>query len=428
MRIFFLISFSLLCLGIPYGVAQSIQRLSLGDKLPSLDIVNVLNHPDSVLRTRDFDGRAIILDFGSTSCPPCILSIAKLDSLQKMFGGELESISVMRDKKERVEKLLLHNPIVNGSKIPFVFEDTRLNELFSHITQPHIVWIDKQGVVKAFTNHHYITKENIQDFLAGNELDWPVKWDFPYDYNKPMVEFKADNFRKEMYPEYWQSAVITHHLKGVLWRQYVDTDTINKKVRVVALNISIPKMYLSLNNRIWLYNFYPSQLILDGVDPNKLVYNKDIHGQKAEWEQENTYCYEMVFPVSLSDKERNERIIQQLNWYFGLEVRFQRIKRPCWIIYQTGQSAIPMQEMGEGGKLAIKDLVHLLNQIPGHLPVFLEAARAGVREHGGSQVAIDEAAFHDLDLLASELEPYGFTAEIQEREVETLFVKQISTD
>src|SRR5690554_2535713 len=110
MRIFFLISLSLLCLGIPNGVAQSMQRLSLGDKLPSLDIVNVLNHPDSVLHTRDFDGKALILDFGSTSCPPCIVSIAKLDSLQKMFGEDLESISVMMDKKERVEKLLVDNP------------------------------------------------------------------------------------------------------------------------------------------------------------------------------------------------------------------------------------------------------------------------------------------------------------------------------
>lgn len=403
--------------------AQERAPLSISDKLPNLTIRNIVNHTQGVVLTQELIGKAIILDFGTTYCAPCIQTLGKLDSLQKHFPDDLLVFMVTHEPKEKIEKFLNTNAIAKNSSIPIISEDTVLHSLFSHITQPHEIWIDRQGEVKAYTDHHYLTVANVKLLIDNEDLNWPVKWDFPYDYTKPLMRFDNENINTIAKPDTWQSSVITNHMKGIMWRQTTNTDTVNRRVRVSAYNMPIIKMFLTLYGYLWEYDFFPNQvLITDDLLPEHF-YHRHQNGARAEWELKNTYCYDMVFPMDLPVYERNAQIRQQLNWYLGLNIELEKMKRQCGVIYVSNKKKVSsfMKKNENKDGILLKSILMGYNSHPDAFPVISDV---GEGMEGKLRFDLSELALENLEVLKKELEPYGFGLKVQEREIETLVIRK----
>src|SRR5690606_31981541 len=145
-------------------------------------------------------GKAIILDFGNTYCAPCISSLLKMDSMGKMYPDDVVFIMVSSEPKEQWEKLMKVNQRIGEVSIPIVTADTLLYTLFPHITEPHMIWMDKKHNIRAFTGHGYLQRKYIDSLLKGDPLPWPVKWDFPIQDSLPIVTWNPVNFYKPMEP------------------------------------------------------------------------------------------------------------------------------------------------------------------------------------------------------------------------------------
>jgi thiol-disulfide isomerase/thioredoxin len=402
-----------------YCNGQSL-RLGIGDSLPALQFGNVVNYEDKVIDFSRFAGKAVVLDFGSTSCPPCIESLAHFEELKEEFGEQMIVISVMKDKKERVQRFLQSNSIGKRSTIPILYEDSVLNEFFPHITQPHLVWIGDDGMVKAITNHHYIQKEYIRNLLNGDALNWSIKWDFPFDYALPLRVMHEQNFRDEMKPAADQSIYLSNHMPGVDNRQVITRDSLSGQVRVLVMNFSIPKMYLTLLGRKWEAGFMASQLVFNGIDSDDLVYQQKMHGPKMEWDAKNTYCYEMFFPLTLPESERNKRIIRLLNDYLSIDVELKTIERTCWIIQASSPSKVASAESG----LTIKELINALNNKPGHPPVYYEKNQILADRDYTVRMDIDRRRLEDVEYVKEKLKLYGYDLYLNSRPVECLLIEK----
>ncbi len=405
-------------------VAQDIQPLKPGDRLPeNLVVHHIVNYVAESINLTDIGGKAIILDFGATYCPPCIASLTELDLLQKEFPDDLQVLMVTQESKGKVRAFLDNNTTVKGVRIPVVAQDTLLHRLFRHMTLPHVVWVGKDRKVKALTGHPDINRENIQALIEGEKIDWPVKWDFPYDYTKPMITFNSENFNPLMRPEAWQYRMVTHHMEGVVWRQKTTVDSAAKQVRVTAINVPLLKMYLTLFGYIWEYDFYPAQVVLHDIEDKRQFFYDKRFGTKAAWEEEHTYCYEMTFPLDLGKQERNRKIIEQLNSFFGLRVSLKKRKRYCWVMAVSDRDKFRQHAFSaEASGWSVKGLLKSVNSIPGHEPLINELDE---NEFQGKSVRLklDTDPLADFEWLKKQLEPQGIGLEAQVREVETLWIE-----
>jgi|GEM_PF-4314777 len=394
--------------------AQEVQPLKLGDRLPNnLVVKHLVHYPTERVNLADIEGKAILLDFGATFCIPCLESLANLELLQKEFSDDLQVFMVTQESTDRVKDI----------QIPVIAQDTLLNSLFKHQALPHIVWIGKDRTIKALTDHQEVTKENVNALIRGEEMDLPVKWDFPYDAAKPMMVFNPENINRTMQPKMWQYRMVAGHMEGVQARQKTRVDSAAKQVWVSAVNIPLLKMYLTLYGYIWEHNFHPTQVVLHNIQDEQRFFYDERLGKKAAWQVNNTYCYEMAFPMALSREERNRRIIAQLNEFFDLKVSLRKRKRLCWVMTVADRATFRLHAFSaEISRYSVKGLLKRVNSIPGHVPLISELDED---EFQGKSVrlALGTGPLSDFEWLKKELEPQGIHLEVQVRDVETLWVE-----
>ncbi|HLT87957.1 MAG TPA: redoxin domain-containing protein [Sphingobacterium sp.] len=392
--------------------------LKVGDFLPELEFHNVLNIDSGPVNLRN--GKALVLDFGSTTCAPCIASLKKFQVLLEDFEDDIQVISVTRDKKERVSKFLEANRLGDHSTIPILYEDSVLKRLFPHLTEPHLVWLGKDGKVKAITNHDYVTKKHVDLFLTDEILDWPVKWDFPLDVKKPLRVWNNEILSSGLVPKVEQSIYISSHIPGVRSKYMLTSDSIRKSIRVLVINDPIPELYLRTLGYSLYSGFMGSQIVTENFEGRDLVYNH-LHGPKLEWMQENTFSYEMYFPDNLSTEERNRRIRILLDQYFPYAVELVDTVRDVWVISPTA-NAVEVADSTEEPGIMMKEMITWINGVPNAAPTFYVAGPEEPKRH--FKMNIDTSRLDDFDYLEQELNRYGYRLSKEKRTIETLVIRK----
>ncbi|TJZ63321.1 redoxin domain-containing protein [Sphingobacterium olei] len=395
--------------------------IGIGEELPPLTIENILNSEHRSMDLSELKGKHIVFDFGSTYCPPCIESLGKMESLKRLFGENMEFFMVMHEPVEKVDKFLQHSEVGKSSTIPIIAADTILHQKFRHIAQPHIVWIDEKGIAKAFTGREYLSIDYIKSYLQGHSTSWPVKWDFPYDKNKAMLVFNPDNFNHTNTPKRFISSMVSDHMEGLVWGGKSQVDPVKKQIRLTAINLNFLQLYLRNFSRTYDLDFFNAQVLVDTAGSDKYFYSPKL-GSRSKWNTKNTYCYEMVFPLSMSQSKINERIVQQLNLYFGLDVQLKNLKRPCWVLSRVSASKIEKVNVDENG-VSVKGLLRTINRIPFHLPAVIEKD-LDFTAYNGLVLDVDLTKLDDIDKINHDLESYGLTFKILDHEIETLVIEK----
>jgi thiol-disulfide isomerase/thioredoxin len=176
-----------LCLWAVVCPAQ--KPLTVGDTLPP-ELWNlplqVINHPEgkSTITLADYKDKLIILDFWATWCSPCVKSLTKLDSIQKLFSEELIVLPTTKENLENIQNFLKKRSL----NLPSVAQDLILPKYFLHHGIPFQVWISGGKIVCETSNSIWANTENINKALTGNYNDLQVEKPYQkFDPSRPIL-------------------------------------------------------------------------------------------------------------------------------------------------------------------------------------------------------------------------------------------------
>lgn len=400
--------FVITILGGKHLYSQEIKPLSIGDTMPRIVVKNVMNYLESQIDFSNFKNRSIILDFGTTTCIPCVKSLPLLDSLQNEFRKGLQVVFITNENKAVVQKFLERRS--KTFSIPVVYQDTILSKYFKHLYIPHEVWINKYGVVVAITDHEYIKRNNVKDLMNNKVKNWVIKWDFPYDYNQPLLMLNKDNLPSFANPSKMSYSVVTSHLEGIAHRSNL-LGTLNDSVpsRYYMINNSIYEMYLQAFGRFFS-DFPLSKLMLQVSDTSKILYLPQF-GYKAEWEEKHTYCYETT-----QSGQGTEKIVGDLNKYFNMEGKIEHRKVASWILKDfEKKDLLPISRNKGNGLYSISNIIYELNMQWGSF--LINESKYKKSELNNFYIPINNLS-KNRQALNEILNPYGLEISEAEREVE----------
>jgi len=355
--------------------AQTLRPITIGNKVPDVAITHLYNYNGKTkIRFSSLKGKLVLLDFWFAQCPGCIEAFPKMEGLQKEFGDKVQIITVNRDTKEHVDSVFgwyAKNKVTYGklrqTTLPTELHDTVFTALFPHSMDPHEVWIDGEGIVRAITGPDYVTAENMQTMLEGAPVSWPVKKDFlTHDPQKALLpqiyDFVPDSLA-------YYSCVFKNvqGLRGPVIYQSIDSA--KGTVRITRQSSMLLAMYAeAVTNGATMsvsadpfedpLFAYGKKVILDVRDSTLLIHPKPGTEAFSDWYRDHSYSYEGVFPLE-EKKAVFEYMRQDLNRYFHLNGRMEKRKMKCWALVRKGfdnalfdqSKATPVNDQNRRAKL-----------------------------------------------------------------------------
>lgn len=347
------------------AIAQENKGLNIGEMMPDWRIAKMMNHPQSSSSIGCYKGKLLILDFMATSCGGCIKALPNLESLQKQFKEQVQILLVTVERPERINAFLKRHP---NFTLPFVAEDTALAKFFPHQFLSHIAWIDNLGMVRAITASEYVTEQNIQRLLSGEPVHWPVKKDFTsFDFNQTILAANENNIPQENLPLNRLYTAVTNGLPGVQKHIGMQKDNTAGTNRYSYINYSIYQLYLVLNG---CYNLPKSHILIEAKDRERFIYDPTL-GTMEEWKAKNNYCMEAVLPSGMDSAAVKQRLVSDLDFYFGCKGRMEKRLTDCLVLQHKG-TVIPVKNAIGGMRVSM--LEYLLNDSIGAMPVINETS------------------------------------------------------
>ena len=404
---------AVLMLDFPFsGVAQERSLVSIGDDMPPLKLSGLINSQTKEISITELKGKAVILDFGNTSCMPCLQALPSLSQLRDKFNGDLVVIMVSSEKKSNAEAFLKRRPDIKSLGIPIVTQDTLLKKYFPHLSIPHEVWIDKNGKVQGFTDHHSVTEENVRKLIEGKPLGLPVKWDFPYNAKAPIIILNPANISADHKPKIFYHSFFSRNIPGMSRKFLEQTDTVSGITRVLGLNLEIAEIFLLLSQRYYHTTFQKSRIFGDKDIISEVMYDKR-YGDAALWNQQNSVSFELTFPINLAKTERNLRMKQQLSWFLNLDMTLKKENVTCWVISLSGETIAYDLRNGQ----SLENFLMIANERSSQVP-FIDEIDLPNALKAKLKFNLKEEDYHDLELLNKKLKGMGLIAKSEIRELE----------
>lgn len=293
------------------------QHLKIGEKCPDLIIKNVINYDQEEIKLSHTKPKLILLDFWAPICVSCIEAFPHIDSLQQKFGDKVLIATVSETSKDVIQQFFKRRPFIKMPSVPFITGDSILHKLFEPKFYPWHVWLDSNLVVRYITDGSNATKENIQGFLDGKDINLYQLVDLQqkpilnndtllkyYSYIAPCVPgtFKAS-----------QNGVVE-----------------GNKIFFTRECTTIPDFVMWVLGKIdSQYYDYKYPLIIEAANKDKFFNTNKL--PKNIWLKENSFSYYLMLPLekknslykfALSDIER----------HFNINVLKGKRSTPCLIL------------------------------------------------------------------------------------------------
>ena len=296
------------------------QGLQIGDKISNFEIKSILNYKSDNARLTDFSGdKALLIDFWFTACASCIETFPRLDSIQREFKKDLNILLVTYESKEKALKTFNSINRISHIKLPSIVSDTLLHLIFPHLYAPHEIWIDKNGQIKAITDHTQINRKNIRSLISGEALKLPLKKDnFEFSFVLPLIStLGLGKVLEYSYFSAYQPGIPSS--SGF----YVDPD--DGFLKAKGTNVHFQTLYLLAYDQ-WSRDFNFNRIIVDKSVLNRLKETK--HHQ-------NAICYENWWRDTTRAKALS-KIRHDLDVFFNVESYSEKRSVPCIILKETG--------------------------------------------------------------------------------------------
>jgi len=339
-----------------------------------------------------------------------------MDSLKRKFGDKLEIFIVSREPKAKVEKMFATKPIAQGFKLPFIVEDSILNELFPKRFIPHEV-ILKGGKVVAITYPEFINGNTIANLLQGKAVELPVKNDIEFEKSKSFFE----NIPGESIDLTIREFLLTKHVDGLgsIGRFATSKDASLK--RVVNINRSLLSLILNAAN-VWDDR---NRVILNVKDSTKFFITGP---SEYRWMQQNTYGIEYVVPAPWSWTKINNWVFQHLKLYLNYRIYKKDTLVNCWVLSRAG--GVPVKNNDRIGPTTkknrvfnnLKSLVGAMNAqvlTKPFVPIIINEVEDSMTQN----LVVNVRDIHDPYEVAKAIKSYGLALRPVKRKLKMLVIE-----
>lgn len=331
--------------------AVKVRALEIGDTIPEAlwnmtFLSNNTEEKSKIFRLKDYEGKLILLDFWATWCASCINGFPKMEELQKAYGDEVKIVLVnakqSKDSYSRVRQVLDRYKSLYGYEIglDYLLGDSILQQYFPHQILPHLIWIDKEGILRAASYGKSATMLNVDRALQGDYSQIHQKQDYLYD---------KEHFRiSDLHVDHVLSRrVLTAYIEGL----GIQSKTI---VKLDGHN------YYQIWNKP-LRSLYFTAFEDEFRDINADRYQFDaaidsawIKSFVAPANVNNKYCYETLLPDEGTEKDGRFQLSQDLLSYFGYKPIRKNIYTEVLLFSQseklntyTSQGGIPRVQLDQ---------------------------------------------------------------------------------
>ncbi|MES2373438.1 MAG: TlpA disulfide reductase family protein [Bacteroidota bacterium] len=435
--------------------------LNIGDQMPNLvldQIGEVVYNKTGSKKFSDFKGKLVILDFWNIHCGSCIEGFPKMEKLQKKFKDSIQIIFVNAEQnKAEIVKYLGKN--MQGERFPFevlqIDNAKILAKLFPFFYSGTQVWIDPKGIVRivggSSMNNHEV---KIREVLAGKGITY-VSLGKHENYSHNIPQFSSLYNSKTGFVPLIQSAIFPYNeeigCSGSENRDIIDPTRNNKTSRYANYGL------LALYNQVYSKDFsasweneiftpydgcpYLNKYVLEVKDTLRYT---DYFSQRRDidWVK-SQYCYEQFVPASLSEKESNQYMLEDLNRYFGnlfgTTAKIEQQILPCFLLVKTSsfnpeqikapKKRFTWRKYEEGGKKMIQATGELSSLLQGYAAILFKITK--------KKPFLDETNFTDyvnltlpdpneienIEELRASLQPYGLDIITENRNLDMLVIK-----
>jgi uncharacterized protein (TIGR03435 family) len=142
------------------------RRVVAGETAPALSVEAVVQGGSPAdLAPEALRGQAVVVEFWSTWCGPCIGALPHWNALVAAFAGKpLRFVSITSEPAEKVRPFLAERSIAG---IVALDTDKSVFTAYGVRGIPHTVLIDPQGIVRAVTRPDDVDAGALADLLAG---------------------------------------------------------------------------------------------------------------------------------------------------------------------------------------------------------------------------------------------------------------------
>lgn len=326
-----LITIWLFLLGMPTTLLAQNQELKIGDKVPDLIVTKLIHSQKKQVKLSNLYKKGLlIIDFWATWCSPCLAELPAADSLVGTYS-HLAVLSVSHDDSLTTSLFLKKHPKIKRSRLTITSDDKALSEYFPHKIIPHNIWIDRHGTIKLITGSESVNERNIRAILRDSLLTVAEKKeDINFNMSKPYhvpddkIEYRS---------------IITHHNDsipaGLTYNGALSNGTSR---RIFSFNSAIVDLYwlayvqqqtcftnwdfVELHCKDSVKFRYPQKKDTRAMQLlSASAYNKNnmtVEEQIKNWEKENTYCYDLILPKTVSSEVFADYMFNDLNRYFNL--------------------------------------------------------------------------------------------------------------
>lgn len=277
---------------------KQLVNIAVGEQVPDVVIKGITdaNYSSASLHQMSQD-QLLILDFWATWCAPCLYALPKMDSIQQEFKDQLKVVLITYQGEKEVRNFF-KGRIKNGfpvPKLPKVFGDTLLRNLFPHNTIPHYVWI-KNGSVVAITES--VDREQVKKAIVGEMVTAKTKIDMiraDYDRDKtPLIQFLNNPQQREQKGKVVNYSIFTKFIPelGYSGGTSLEWDSLGNIKRITNTNINIVKLYKMAYGKM---RTFINDGAVDILSNDTLVRRFNVSGMAAmPIIEKRTFCYEIV--------------------------------------------------------------------------------------------------------------------------------------
>ena len=154
--------------------AQTKGYPTVGDRCPDFTLSGVQGYG------KDFLGKKwMILDFWSSTCRACLTSFPKVNELQQEFRNDIQFVLVGNNGSEYNKGIeALYERFSKKEKLALTHAfDSTLKDSFYFRTIPHLVIVDKEGVIYGMVYTSDLTSEKLRALVDGRKPTFNLKAD-----------------------------------------------------------------------------------------------------------------------------------------------------------------------------------------------------------------------------------------------------------
>jgi thiol-disulfide isomerase/thioredoxin len=432
------------------SVSNKIQPVKIGEKVPDFVFTKILQYSQPTAKISDFKGKALILDFWSIGCHVCIAAFPKMHELQEKFADRITILPVsFYNPGKDIDKFIAKRKGTKFAlKLPTVVQeprvDTTLRQLFPFYGMPHEIWIDKDGIFRAQTDHYFVNEDIINKFLKGEPINWVMKiTDLSAFDKETFSESKEPNKLSVLYKF---KSILSGYQEGKSVPPSYNKDSL---IRITMPNQSILALInYSLGGAVnyvsgSTYNLdepfssdvFQKRQSLEVRNPAKYLRSPTSENDTlfARWAKENTYCYELILPKEFSWNEAFDFMKQDIQRFFKIKIEVKSLPVSYLALKKIGTEMNPVatkggnavyDEMDDGSSVTIRNMtIELITSfIEGaHTPIILN--ETGITTN--VDMILHKEKKFSLSNYNDQLKKYGLCLVEKTKEMSILMVKEL---